>query len=442
MNPNPSQNKNRLAAAFAAGEAFVRRRSKRILWISVAAVALIHVLALVVFGSMVIFSHVFQREVAFEAPPDIEKRLDPRKIEHQVRIQQQQQRSGRPRVQPRLSAQRVTDFPLPEITTDPKPVTDLMRPDITQFGQAGLGRGTAGGAGIGGLGLGTSQVMVMGLRAQTDRIAILVDLSLSMIEDERGGFPGFEALKQEINDVINALNPGSFFNIIGYGTHVDMFKPEAVLASPEHKREAREWLEPYMTDMVNVQNNGAFRRNFTPEAEAPLLDYNPMDPSTRLDLALAAAFQSGVDTIFIISDGHHNIQMPWTDELRERRDKAEAAWSDRDQQAFERRRREWEEQRRREDERRKARGLPPRAFEGRPPGRQLPGPGIYSDSNVLANIEELAEFFYDDRDKPRPRIYVIGYVPESGAEQFMRRLAREFRGRYRASRALVRPVRS
>ncbi len=48
---------------------------------------------------------------------------------------------------------------------------------------ADLGSGT----GSGGLGLGTSTVSFFGIQAAGERIAFIIDLSRSMVEDDKGG---------------------------------------------------------------------------------------------------------------------------------------------------------------------------------------------------------------------------------------------------------------
>ncbi len=408
-------------------------RQKRVLYGILVGVVALHALALVVLGSVVVFRYIFKRETTFEVAPEVIKRIDPRKLEHKVKVQKQQQKSGRPRLQPRLSASKLADFALPEIKATSLPKIDPIKSTLRSFGEAGIGTGTVGGKGLGGLGLGVSQVHFMGFTANTERVAVLLDLSPSMVEDQRGGFDGFEALKDEIRELIMSLNNGSLFNLIAFASGVDIYKPEAVRASEENKREAAKWIDPFMTDRVNVNNNGTRRNNYRPKPDTPLME--AVGGKTRFDLAFTAAFESGVDTIFVVSDGVHFITKKETPEEMEARLKRQ---QEIDSNPAEIRRREkLKKEEEEENKRRAKRGLPPKVVELTGFG----GPPLFGDAEVLDYIKETAKVIYKEHGRPLPKVYVIGYVTTPETETFLKALAREFGGRFRRSRTLVRPIR-
>jgi hypothetical protein len=85
----------------------------------------------------------------FVSEPPLRPILDPRKLEMKVKVQDLQKASARPRLQPRLVAQAVTDMPLPEIkTVTPEPQQRIQR-QFSVIGQPGLGQGIGGGLGSG-----------------------------------------------------------------------------------------------------------------------------------------------------------------------------------------------------------------------------------------------------------------------------------------------------
>ncbi len=408
-----------------------RLPGKRLLWSILIGVVALHVLGILILGSVVVFRHLFKREVAFEAPPEVIKRIDPRKLEHKVKVQKQQQKSGRPKLQPRLSANKLSDFSLPDIKSIAMPKLDPIKSNLQSFGAAGIGTGTAGGSGMGGLGLGVSQVRFMGFNANTERVALLLDLSPSMVEDQRGSFDGFDALKDEIKELVNSLSNGSLFNLIAFASGVDIYKPEAVRASDENKKEANLWIDPYMSDRVNVDRNGTRLNNYRQKPETPKMDAT--GGLTRFDLAFAAAFESGVDTIFIVTDGVHFINKKETeDELKERKDKESKV-----SPAELRRREQVQKDREEESKKRARRGLPPKVLESSGFG----GPPLFNDDEVVKYIYSTAEELYKKAGRPMPKIYIIGYVTTPEDEVFLKELAREFKGRFRRSRTLTRAIR-
>src|SRR4029434_2368219 len=157
----------------------------------------------------------------------------------------------RPRVSPRLTANRVSGISLPEIEVDPtaEPVkTNIQKSLGKNFSKDGLGTGFGSGTGAGGLGLGTSNVSFFGLTAKGERIAFIVDLSRSMVEDDKGGLNGINVLKTELKDMVEKLNDGTFFNLIFFDEHVDVFKPQPVIAKAGTKKEADAFISPYYSE--------------------------------------------------------------------------------------------------------------------------------------------------------------------------------------------------
>jgi len=100
-----------------------------------------------------------KEEVAFVAPPPPRPRLEPRKLEMKVRVNQLTKKSSRPKLQPRMMVDAPTDLNLPEIKTQPREVQSKMQRTFSTMGSPGFGSGVGGGfgtgtgGGMGGMGL-------------------------------------------------------------------------------------------------------------------------------------------------------------------------------------------------------------------------------------------------------------------------------------------------
>jgi len=282
-------------------------RLKRVLWGVLLISAAVHAAALFLFGSWVVFRHFFHNEARFVVPPELGKTIEPRNLKYKVQLQEQQRRSGRPRIQPRLSARRVSEFSLPEVPVEMTTVQEQIKNQMKSFTRSGVGAGLGGGTGQGGLGLSASTVKFFGITDRGERIAFLIDISLSMVEDDKGGEAGFEKLKLEIGDMVAGLNPGTFFNLILFGDKVDLFEQQMVLASDENKKKTREFLDPYLKGIAESQErSGNILKNYEPSIEG--IGASAEHPGrTRMDLAVTAAFEQTADVIFLIRDGRPNV---------------------------------------------------------------------------------------------------------------------------------------
>jgi hypothetical protein len=430
----------------------------------------IHAAVIALLGGVVVFKVLERPPAQFKPPPPPAKttKIEPRKLQHKIKIREQQQNSGRPRVSPRLTANRVSGISLPNIEVDPmaEPVKSNIQKSIGKnFSMAGLGTGLGSGTGSGGLGLGTSTVSFFGIQAAGERIAFVIDLSRSMVEDDKGGLDGINVLKSELKNMVEKLNDGTFFNLIFFDDSVDIFKPKLVVAKPDTKKEAAEFISPYYSEFGKevLQNYSQDVRNW-PKATR-LHNYNMPTMAatakythggggnTQMDAPIVAAFQMQADTIFIISDGYPKFgralfgkeleehqrrvaeaEEKWTkltDKEREKTEKsnkesAEKYWKDLDA----------------ENAKRARRGLPPKVFEEGGPGGLGFGVGwpTLSPSQTIEYFHALAVETYGDDKKKFPKIYTVAYGANAGGEGFLQALAREFHGRFKKIRGLAPPV--
>ncbi len=119
---------------------------------------LVHILLLIMAAFIVALSLPEKEEVEFVAPPPPRPRLEPRKLEMKVRVNQLTKRSARPKLQPRMMVNAPSDLALPEIKKMNRNKTKIQR-TFSTMGTAGLGSGVGGGfgtgmgGGMGGMGL-------------------------------------------------------------------------------------------------------------------------------------------------------------------------------------------------------------------------------------------------------------------------------------------------
>lgn len=418
----------------------------------------IHCLVLLSLSGVVVFRHFKQPPVQFTTPPPPKERIEPRKLEFKVKVAEQQKKSGRPSATPRLTAQSIGAISLPEVKTHLKPVPTKAVSSLASFGIGGIGGGLGGGTGAGGLGLGVSQVNFFGVTERGERIAFLVDCSLSMLEDLKGGVRGYEAVKAELVKYVNRLSEGTFFNIIMFASDVDLFKPKMTLANASVKGEVEKWVAPYNKDYGRLGNLYGNWRPGINKADFFAGGRMATGGSTRMDLALAAAFDQGADTIFILSDGAPSVGKILVGKERVKYDKMVANWSKThppppppsaaEIKAWERASAAWSAQVAAEAASRTSRGLPPKIVEnggGGPPGLGWgwsgpPGMGSWSTPEIFDHIKDLREDLYNDLKKKPPRIHCVSYLADASGEQFLRDLAIKNHGRFRKIKPLVRPI--
>jgi hypothetical protein len=90
-----------------------------------------------------------KEEVEFVAAPPPRPRLEPRKLEMKVRVNQLTKRSSRPKLQPRMMVNAPSDMALPEIKKNPDAVKNKLQRNFSTMGVSGFGSGIGGGLGTG-----------------------------------------------------------------------------------------------------------------------------------------------------------------------------------------------------------------------------------------------------------------------------------------------------
>lgn len=412
----------------------------------------IHLL-LLLGAAVFVISHVFyNRESTFVGQPPPMKTYEPRKLEFKVKVSKQQRSSSRPSMSPRMvSTKMSSQIALPEIKMDAKVVKTSFQPKFKAFSGTGLGSGLGTGYGLSGFGAGVSAFDFFGIRGRGDKIAILVDVSVSMIEEQAGGIRGYQRVKDRINKVIDALNEGAMFNVIVFADAASTFEKQMVVASEDNKGKAKLFLRPFNTE----GNYGLTSGNIQPA----VIGIPAEGGETRLDLALTAAFEQGADTILVISDGLPRVKKGMTAEQAAARNNEVANWY----KTHEAQLRQYDAMAASQPAETERVWIPPRparppsrgtikegqaidmgspAVEGhwevrtkhagpaRPAPPQMPE-SYWTLSDFIQHLKILYEAMYVKKGKKIPVIHAIGYSIDKEGGAFLKTLSETYKGRYR-----------
>lgn len=399
---------------------------------------ILHLIALLAFGSWVVIQHLQQEETVFVAPPPM-KTYQPKQLEHKVKVQKRQRSSSRPTLTPRMVANRPSNFALPEIETDSKVVKTAFQPDFKPVTGVGMGMGTGLGFGMSGFGTGVSEFDFFGIRGRGDKFAILVDVSVSMVAENIGGRDSFDGVRNRIGQVVNQLNRGALFNVIAFADAASAFQKEMVIASDENKREAVDFLKPFNRG----DNLGLDSGNLNPASSG----VPALGGETRLDLALTSAFEQGADTILVISDGLPRVIKSRTSSGGGERE----AWMRRHGAEYRKQMAEYRAAMKNVQYRTETVNQPVRKDGVRigtrkvtrrvpinppPKPRGPPGGGsrvtYWTFSDFVKHFSLLHEEHYEKKGRRLPVVHIIGYSIGDKGREFLRDFAREYEGKYRS----------
>ncbi len=422
----------------------------------------LHLAALLAFGGWIIMRPRVDDVTVFRTPPPV-RRYEPRELEHKVKVQKQQRSSSRPAMLPRLVAMRPSSLTLPEIKVDPKVIHTTFQPRFTPVSGRGLGAGLGTGYGTHGFGSGVANMNFFGIQARGEKVALLLDVSLSMVEDVRGGMRGFEQVKRRINEVIDAMPDAALFNVIAFADAASAMnaKLEMVIANSDNKRLAKEFIRPFNSGPGHW---GLEQGNIQPNPRAGL---RAGGGTTRLDLALNAAYMMGADVILVFCDGLPMVQRVHTREEREAHRERVEQWRERNTGLMD----DWDRRYAATESRTERVWVPPQPAqparppstgppkEGQAPDRgspavparegywttrtvreggtprprppALPDPGYWTLADFVTHLNALHEDLYVPRGQRPPQIHAIGYIIDNQGHEFLSRLARAFKGQYR-----------
>lgn len=421
--------------------------------------------SLLVIAAVFVISHIFyNRESTFTGQPPPMKSYEPRKLEFKVKVSKQQRSSSRPSMAPRLVSTRTTaNITMPEIKMDAKAVKTSFQPKFKAFGGTGLGAGLGTGYGLSGFGNGVSAFDFFGIRGRGDKIVILVDVSVSMVEADKGGPAGFQRVRNRIGQVIDALNEAAMFNVVVFADAASAFEKKVVVATEDNKAKAKRFLREFNTE----GNYGLTAGNIEPSTRGSVI---AVGGTTRLDIALTLAFEQGADTILIISDGKPMVKKGATAAQVAAHAKATAAWYEQNQGAQDaayvpapaQTVQVWvpptpaqpavparpPSKAPPKEGQAPDRGSPARPaipaqpghFEtrtvggGGPRRPQPPGmadPGWWTFSDFVQHFRTLQETLYAGKGRKPPVVHAIGFAIDPDGNAFLKQLTEMYHGRYR-----------
>jgi hypothetical protein len=463
------------------GEYLFLGKHRTIFAICLIVAAAVHVLVLLVFGTYTLFKGSTPRmpftseggvpaeDVGMEAPPDVA----PETME-ETAVESTPNPSDAPTsetdmvlavsgmVSPSMSINAAPPVLAPSSTTGAEKI--VSKP-------AGRSPGKA------------SSVNFFGVKGEGTNVYFVVDLSDSMVEQDKGGIEGYKNLKEKLGQMIQSLAPETNFNVAFYGDAVDLFMPSSVPATPENKQAAMKFLPRYM---ASTSQRGNLTRNYRPK-----INTLPSNGGTsRMDLGLAAAFEGRADTIFVLTDGKPVIQRAMNEKEREeyRKKAADSEISVADRQKYEKEvaeyRKKYEEyneemkkyreryadkiteKARREAENRakgkgkiiegqgfvvdsvKIPGLPdaPKAPTAPPPpqakaqGKAVAPPslGNWQDDDILEYLKETIAKTYKKDGYELPSIHGVAFLAKPAEEKFLRSLASRNNGNFMRISAPIR----
>ncbi len=431
------------------GSASLSQTTRRSLYISIA----VHVCLISIAAGWIISSVFINNTPTFVGQPSPTKTYDPKKLEQNVKIKNRQASSSRPAVVPRIVAMK-TAGAIPVIPMDPKVITTSFQPKFTPVqGDGGFGAGFGNGNGEKGFGDSMSKINIFDLTVIGEKVMICVDVSISMVEESKGGIKNYEKVKARLNQVIDSLSEGTIFNVVAFADAARTFQDKLVFANEQNKKEAKIFVKYYNTE----GSYGLTTGNVNPDNKG----LQAQGGTTRLDLALTAAFQQGADTILVISDGAPMVLKGFTAEQMQARGNIVDNWSKEHATEI----KKWQEQSADngggdgekvwipEQPARPPANKPLK--EGEPPDMGSPAipahwevarkssggssrpvppplkPEYWSLPDFLTHLKMLHEEYYSAKGSKKPTIHCIGYMIDKQGDAFLKALAKEYKGQYK-----------
>ncbi|CAN5164183.1 hypothetical protein BH20VER2_BH20VER2_18190 [soil metagenome] len=262
----------------------------------------VHLLFLVGAGIWVVSRYAGPRKLTFNAGPKSPNPSE-RALQHRVQMQKLQNKSMPEAVPKRVLTTGMAKISLPPMPEISVPKTDATSPMMAGSraggfsATAGLGGGALGGTG------GGNPINFFGIRDTATSVVIMIDISDSMFGRTGdydyssrkllrvGQEQSFQHVRDEAIKLVQNLTPGTRFGIIRWSGGAYSWKPELVAATEENKQAAA----------AHIQNDLDIRK-------APKRADRP--GGTRHDYALEEAFKLKPETIYMLTDGDANGDLP------------------------------------------------------------------------------------------------------------------------------------
>lgn len=364
--------------------------------------AILHVVAAVLVGGYIVSTSMQTKEPEFEPPPSME-RIEPKKIQYQVQMAEQQKKSASSKPQKRIQVKAINNLNVPKI--------NIALPQInTKIGVSGMSQGIGRGTGLGGgggLGMGAKAVSLFKVKASGERFLFLVDASERTMTDIKGGLKAYNAIRNEITKLINGLPPSIVFNVGFFDTdsssvQFKFFKESLQAATPDVKKEFSDWVKTVNPD---TSNTGIEKTNYSLKKRMPRSTMNHALQITQV------AMEQKADAAFIISGGWQDVY----EKVRRSPNREELKWlrAEREKRLKEYEKAGWDRAKLREHAKERARWAreAQQAYAAYQKKRESSGVGRQLGSNwqtwASKNFKEVPEGPPD----PRPEYYTPGNFP-------------------------------
>lgn len=256
----------------------------------------IHVLLILLAGSIVAIRYVQKHEAALSGENIARPKLERRQLQMPVKVQNLQKKSSRPKVTSRMASVSKSSFSLP----------DMMGLDNIGggFDRSGGERTLSSMGAAGSLGFGISGVNFFGAKSKGEKMVFIVDAGKNMVLDSKGGFYTYQFAKDRINRMIDNMRSATLFNVIVFTQkEIRMFRSNLVPANPANKKALKKWFEPVNKSTAVMGNIKDLSGDYRP---AHTYEGSPLEGERGLESwfgPVQAAMEQKADNIFILTDG-------------------------------------------------------------------------------------------------------------------------------------------
>jgi hypothetical protein len=298
-----------------------------------------------------------------------------------------------------------------------------------------------------------SDVNFFGIQSGGRKIAFIIDVTPTMLVDEKGGMFAYDKVKAEVGSMLASLNRGTSFNILLYeGNRMKVYNSELIKAMPSNLRLAIEWLEPLNRDYESL-GLGRAGRNITMSSDNEPIIGGDISGYAK---AVQVALEMDVNTIFCIAGGYLRMNRSPTQEMMEKATPRTAGTpgtiDPRDRETWNKAVQKTREWLNKENEERDKKGRAPkvvinfgalvRQITGETPPRArggTPGSGgpsslpPYAPEDIEDHVKNLVKRFYRDENRPLPQLNLVLFLGKGEDigeyKDHFRRLTRRNRGK-------------
>ena len=259
------------------------RRKSRVLALAQAVLVVVLILLAARFVTVLVTS--MKEEPVFSAPKTIY--LPQRELQHQMAVSEFQNAAATPTTAPTLTTESLLANapPLPQapdVEFTPVESQAVVSESDALFGESGLM------GALGALSSQASSVSFLGITEEAARFVVIIDVSTSVFNSAAAAGSSMEAVKAEMEQLINSLNANTLLGVILHRRTFLPMQDTLIPATQSNKAFAVDWVEEKFPESPDQSIYGARSGEGGVASIVPVLDL---------------AFDMRPDVIFMISDG-------------------------------------------------------------------------------------------------------------------------------------------